>query len=54
VNSGRIALLTADDFVAIGGGMPIVIDGRVVGAVGISGGTSAEDAVIAATIAGPQ
>ena len=54
VNNGRIALLTADDFVAIGGGMPIVIDGRVVGAVGISGGTSAEDAVVAAAIANPQ
>ncbi|MBA4806458.1 heme-binding protein [Brevundimonas sp.] len=54
VNNGRYALLTADDFVAIGGGVPIVLDGRVVGAVGISGGTSAEDAVVAAAIAGPQ
>ncbi|WP_200165794.1 GlcG/HbpS family heme-binding protein [Brevundimonas diminuta] len=54
VNNGRYALLTADDFVAIGGGVPIVVDGRVVGAVGISGGTSAEDAVVAAAIAGPQ
>ncbi len=53
VNGGRYALLTAEDFVAIGGGVPIVVDERVVGAVGISGGTSAEDAVIAATIAGP-
>lgn len=54
VNNGRYALLTADDFVAIGGGVPIVVDGRVIGAVGISGGTSAEDAVVAAAIAGPQ
>ncbi|MFZ4166034.1 GlcG/HbpS family heme-binding protein [Brevundimonas sp. NPDC058933] len=54
VNNGRYALLTADDFVAIGGGVPIVVDGRVVGAVGISGGTSAEDAVVAAAIAGAQ
>lgn len=54
VNNGRYALLTADDFVAIGGGEPIVVDGRVIGAVGISGGTSAEDAVVAAAIAGPQ
>ena len=54
VNNGRYALLTADDFVAIGGGVPIVVDGRIVGAVGISGGTSAEDAVVAAAIAGPR
>lgn len=51
VNNGRYALLTADDFVAIGGGEPIVVDGRVIGAVGISGGTSADDAVVAAGIA---
>lgn len=54
VNNGRYALLTADDFVAIGGGEPIIVDGRVIGAVGISGGTSAQDAVVAAAIAGPQ
>lgn len=53
VNNGRYALLTADDFVAIGGGVPIVVDGRVIGAVGISGGTSAEDAVVAAAITAP-
>lgn len=54
VQNGRLALLTADDFVAIGGGEPIVVDGRVIGAVGISGGTSAEDAVVAAAIAKAQ
>ncbi len=54
VNNGRYALLTADDFVAIGGGEPIVVDGRVIGAVGVSGGTSAEDAVVAAGIAAPR
>jgi len=53
VNNGRYALLTADDFVAIGGGEPIIVDGRVIGAVGISGGTSAQDAVVAAAISGP-
>lgn len=51
VNNGRLALLTANDFVAIGGGEPIVVDGRVIGAVGISGGTSAEDASLVALIA---
>ncbi len=54
VQNGRLALLTADDFVAIGGGEPVVVNGQVIGAVGISGGTSAEDAVIAAAIAGLQ
>ena len=54
VQNGRLPLLTADDFVAIGGGVPIVVDGRVIGAVGVSGGTSAEDAAVAAEIAGTR
>lgn len=50
VQNGRLALLSAEDFVAIGGGEPIVVNGRIVGAVGISGGTSTEDASVAAVI----
>ncbi|SFH78464.1 GlcG/HbpS family heme-binding protein [Albimonas pacifica] len=33
--------------VVFGGGVPIRIDGRIVGAVGVSGGTVAEDVAIA-------
>jgi uncharacterized protein GlcG (DUF336 family) len=53
VNHGRYALLTAENSVAIRGGGSIVVDGRVIGAVGTSGGTSPEDAVVAAAIATP-
>lgn len=54
VQDGRLSLLSAEDFVTIGGGAPIVIDGRVVGAVGISGGTSAQDAALAAEVVAPR
>ncbi|AQR73193.1 heme-binding protein [Sphingomonas sp. LM7] len=48
VLGGRSVLLSSDEVIAIGGGVPIVVQGRVVGALGVSGGTSAEDASIAA------
>jgi glc operon protein GlcG len=47
VQNGRVALLSADDFIAIGGGVPIVANGRVVGALGVSGATAAQDAALA-------
>jgi len=34
-------------FSVIGGGLPIIVDGSVVGGVGISGGTAAQDVVCA-------
>lgn len=52
VQGGRLALLSSDEVIAIGGGVPILANGRVIGALGVSGGTAAEDhAVAAATIA---
>jgi glc operon protein GlcG len=47
VQSGRLVLLTADDFVAIGGGVPIMVNGRVVGALGVSGASAADDHALA-------
>ena len=47
VQGGRMALLSSDEVIAIGGGVPIVVDGRIVGALGVSGGTAAQDAAIA-------
>lgn len=44
VLGGRSVLLSSDEVLAIGGGVPIVVDGKVVGAIGMSGGTAAEDA----------
>lgn len=46
VTAGRIQLLAADAL-PIEGGEPIVIDGQVIGAVGVSGGTSPQDAQVA-------
>jgi glc operon protein GlcG len=50
INNGRTAFLTAPAPMADGmleGGVPIVVDGHVVGAIGVSGVKSAEDAQIA-------
>ncbi|MFA4893369.1 heme-binding protein [Brevundimonas sp.] len=55
--AGRIALLAIDGIVPVAGGVPIVVDSRVVGAIGVSGASSAQDdevarAAIAAVIGG--
>lgn len=48
INNGRVSFTTAP-FIdgMLEGGVPIVVDGQVVGAVGVSGVKSAEDAQIA-------
>ncbi len=48
VTAGRIAYL-ATDALPIEGGVEIRVDGQVIGAVGVSGGTSAQDAQVAKT-----
>jgi glc operon protein GlcG len=54
VLAGRTVLLSSDEVLAIGGGVPIVRNGRVIGALGVSGGTAAQDAEMAiAILAGP-
>ncbi len=55
--AGRMALLAIDGIVPVAGGVPIVVDGRVVGAIGVSGASSAQDdevarAAIAAALGG--
>jgi len=47
VTAGRIQWL-ATDALPIEGGIPIVVNGQVIGAVGVSGATSAQDAQVAA------
>jgi uncharacterized protein GlcG (DUF336 family) len=47
INNGRNAFLSAQIGGMLEGGVPIVIDGHVVGAVGVSGVKSNEDAQIA-------
>jgi len=47
VNSSEISLLTLDDICTVEGGLPIIQSGKIVGAIGMSGGTSQEDGQIA-------
>lgn len=44
---GRIVTLANDDSLPIAGGVPIVVDGRIVGAVGVSGASAAQDDEVA-------
>jgi glc operon protein GlcG len=60
INNGRIAMAalpSLPDFTPLQGGVPIVIDGQVIGAVGVSGAASAkqdeEIAIIAAAAVEP-
>lgn len=47
VSAGRAAILGLPGVTPVEGGVPIVIDGEVIGAVGVSGATSAQDAQVA-------
>lgn len=42
INKGRTAMATLPDFTPLQGGVPILIDGQIVGAVGVSGAASAQ------------
>jgi glc operon protein GlcG len=53
VNDGRTAFLSAPLLTSLEGGVPILVDGQVVGAVGVSGVRAEQDARVAkAAIAG--
>lgn len=45
---GRQAILSLPGVTPLEGGLPLVIDGKVVGAIGVSGGTSPQDGQCAA------
>jgi glc operon protein GlcG len=47
VNEGRMSFLSVAPVTPLEGGVPIVVDGQYVGAVGVSGVKSAEDVQIA-------
>ena len=52
--AGRTVTLANDDSLPISGGVPIVVDGKIVGAIGVSGAAAAEDNQIAlAALANP-
>ena len=48
VLGGRTVLLKIPGATPIEGGLPIVVDGEVIGAIGVSGGTSVQDGQVAA------
>jgi uncharacterized protein GlcG (DUF336 family) len=47
VAGGRLGLLSVSDALPMQGGLPIVIDEHVVGAIGVSGVTAAQDEQVA-------
>jgi glc operon protein GlcG len=47
IDTGRVAAVTAPDFIQMQGGIPLVMDGQVVGAIGVSTDTPAHDQQVA-------
>jgi glc operon protein GlcG len=47
INNGRIAATTARGFVLMKGALPIIVDGQVIGAIGVSADTPDHDVQIA-------
>jgi uncharacterized protein GlcG (DUF336 family) len=46
VQSGVLYVMTLDDVVASRGGIPLIEDGKIIGAIGCSGGTGSQDEAI--------
>jgi glc operon protein GlcG len=47
VAGGRTAILRVPGVIPIEGGLPLVVDGHYIGAMGVSGGTAQQDGMIA-------
>jgi glc operon protein GlcG len=47
INHGRAAAITAHDFIEMQGGLPVVVDGQVIGGIGASFDTPEHDVEIA-------
>jgi glc operon protein GlcG len=47
IQAGNNYLITLDDVIASRGGIPIVVNGQIIGAIGCSGGTGSQDEVVA-------
>ena len=47
INGGRTAFLSAPLVATLEGGVPVIVDGQVIGAVGVSGVKSDQDAQVA-------
>ena len=48
IAGGKTAFLAVEGITPIQGGLPVVVDGKVIGAIGVSGVTSAQDEQVAA------
>ena len=48
VVGGRNTVLSLPDVIAVEGGVPLIVDGAYIGAIGISGAKSNEDGIVAA------
>jgi glc operon protein GlcG len=42
INNGRTAMTSLNDFTPLQGGVPIVVNGQIIGAIGVSGAASAQ------------
>jgi len=47
VAGGRTAILKLPNALPVEGGVPITVEGKIIGAIGVSGGTSAQDGQVA-------
>ena len=47
IAGGKTAFLSVDGIIPMQGGVPVIVDGKVIGAVGVSGVTSAQDEQVA-------
>ncbi|WP_024682144.1 heme-binding protein [Pseudomonas syringae] len=47
INGGRTAFLSAPLLTSLEGGVPVIVDGQVIGAVGVSGVKAEQDAQVA-------
>jgi glc operon protein GlcG len=47
VAGGRNSILSLPGGVLVEGGIPLIADGKIIGAIGVSGGTSPQDGIVA-------
>jgi glc operon protein GlcG len=52
VQGGNVYVLTLDDVIASRGGIPLVENGKIIGAIGCSGGTGSQDEAVCSVGAG--
>mgnify|MGYP003365418771 CR=1 FL=1 len=51
INQGQTAMLTVPDLLPLKGGLPLIFEGKIIGAVGVSGSSGENDLQVAQSIA---